>query len=191
MTLKNNVTQVQFGKLNRLQLRELIQWDKGQKIEFLDDYIIDGTEVQFYNDELEETINKVVQDKTVAVPDELLESHLQIYASVKVIQPDSETTVKRLVIPVHASKKPSGYTAPEDEPTFRQIILDIFNKTKAIAQSVRDDANAGKFKGDKGDKGDKGEPGDAYEPIYIDKVTGEKYRLVVSEGNMYMEKVDV
>lgn len=58
----------------------------------------------------------------------------------------------------------SGYEqgdAPK-EPTENEYaqILDIMNQTKTIAQSVRDDADSGLFKGSKGDKGDQGEKGD-------------------------------
>ena len=34
------------------------------------------------------------------------------------------------------------------------------NEAVSVAQSVRDDADAGKFDGEKGDKGDKGDPGE-------------------------------
>ena len=189
MTLKNNISKVKFGKLQFLQIKPLAQYDKGQVIEFLDDYIVDGTEVQFSNAESEETINRLIKDKKVTIPDELLESPYQIYAWVKIVTEDSETTVKGIGIPIQHRVKPSGYVAPEDEPTLREEILAIFNETKKIAQSVRDDADAGKFDGEKGDRGEKGDKGDAYEPIYTDAETGEKYRLIVSDGNMYMEKV--
>ena len=147
MSLKTNVTKVRFNKLQFLQVKPLTQFDKGQVIEFLDDYIEDGIEVQFSNAESEETINRLVEDKKVSIPDILLESPYQIYAWVKIVTTDSETTVKGIGIPIQNRVKPSGYTAPEDEPTMREKILGIFNDTKEIAQSVRNDADAGKFMG--------------------------------------------
>ena len=147
MNLKTNVTKVKFNKLQFLQVKSLTQYDKGQVIEFLDDYIVDGIEVQFSNTESEETVNKLIKDKRVEIPDILLESPYQIYAWVKIVTTDSETTVKGIGIPVRHRVKPSGYTAPENERTLREEILAIFEETKSIAQSVRDDADAGKFNG--------------------------------------------
>lgn len=55
----------------------------------------------------------------------------------------------------------SGYTLGDQpsEPTQSEYsqILQMVIDTKQIAQSVRDDANNGVFKGEKGEKGDKGE----------------------------------
>lgn len=48
--------------------------------------------------------------------------------------------------------------------------MDDVRRANETAQSVRDDADAGKFKGekgDKGDKGDRGEPGTSN----VDKIT--------------------
>lgn len=191
MSLKTNVTKVKFNRLQFVQVKEITQYDKGQVIEFLDDYIEDGIEVQFGNTESEETIDRIVKNKKVTIPDELIESPHMICAWVKIVTEDSETTVKGISIPIKHRPKPSGLTAPEDEPTLREEFLRILNETKAIAQSVRDDANAGKFNGEKGDRGEKGETGDAYEPIYTDTETGEKYKLIVSAGEIYMEKVEV
>ena len=58
-------------------------------------------------------------------------------------------------------------TAPsEPTPTEYAQLISLSEDTKAIAQSVRDDADAGKFDGDKGDKGD---PGDSYTLTDADK----------------------
>lgn len=58
-------------------------------------------------------------------------------------------------------------TAPaEPTPTEYAQLISLSEDTKAIAQSVRDDADAGKFDGDKGDKGD---PGDSYTLTEADK----------------------
>lgn len=183
MTLKTNVTKVQFNKLQYLQIKPLTQYDKGQVIEFLDDYIVDGTEVQFGNANTEESKNRIIKDKRVEIPDELLESPYQIYAWVKIVTTDSETTVKALVIPIQARVKPSGIVTPANEPSLREEILKSYNEIKGIAQSVRDDADAGKFNGEKGDRGEKG---NAYE---IDEVTGKKYKLRVIDGELYIEEI--
>ena len=79
----------------------------------------------------------------------------------------------------------NGGTPPDDPtPDIYAQLLDLAKETQQIAQSVRDDANAGKFngapgakgdpgaqgiqgeKGDKGDTGAQGEPGaDGYTPV--------------------------
>ena len=64
-------------------------------------------------------------------------------------------------------------TAPsEPTPTEYAQLISLSENAKAIAQSVRDDADAGKFDGEpgaKGDKGDKGDPGDSYTLTDADK----------------------
>ncbi len=59
----------------------------------------------------------------------------------------------------------SGYAVGDapDEPTASEYeqIIGIINETKSIAQSVRDDADNGEFKGPQGEKGEKGEKGDS------------------------------
>ena len=64
----------------------------------------------------------------------------------------------------------SGYLlgdAPK-EPTLTEYeqIVSLMNETKQIAQSVRDDADSGAFKGDKGDTGPQGEKGEPF--VYSD-----------------------
>ena len=50
----------------------------------------------------------------------------------------------------------------EPTPTEYEQLLSLANATKQIAQSVRDDADSGAFKGDKGDTGPQGDKGDAF-----------------------------
>ena len=67
-------------------------------------------------------------------------------------------------VPVTVQLTPGIYnagTAPEDPtPDVYAQLLSLAKETEQIAQSVRDDADAGKFKGAKGDKGDPGDKGD-------------------------------
>lgn len=49
-------------------------------------------------------------------------------------------------------------------PDLYNQIINIINTTKAIAQSVRNDADEGKFKGETGPQGQKGEPGEMGPP---------------------------
>ena len=57
---------------------------------------------------------------------------------------------------------------PQDEaPDLWAQLMDEVRRANETAQSVRDDADAGKFKGEKGDKGDPGAPGTSN----VDKIT--------------------
>ena len=55
--------------------------------------------------------------------------------------------MKKLIIPVEPRARPGEVTSKDDEPSFRQQIEGILNETKEIAQSVRTDADEGKFNG--------------------------------------------
>ncbi len=47
--MKDNNIDIKFGNVNTVSISGLMQWDKGQTLTFLDDYISDGMEVQFYD----------------------------------------------------------------------------------------------------------------------------------------------
>ena len=79
--------------------------------------------------------------------------------SVSGVSGDRLATTSEAVVSV----LPSGYGEgdPPDDPTpseYQQII-GIMTAAEELAQSVRDDADAGLFQGEKGDKGDRGEQG--------------------------------
>lgn len=67
----------------------------------------------------------------------------------------------------------SGYAEGQapSEPTLSEYeqLVNLATETKLIAQSVRDDADNGAFKGDKGDRGEKGDKGEAF--VYSDFTT--------------------
>lgn len=134
---KQNVIEVKFGCCCKITSPFLYQYDKGQILQFED--VQDGTEVQFSNNEAD-TINKKVTNSQVEIPDILLQENSQIFAYVKIINEDSETTVKVVQIPVKARARPGDYVAPDDEQTFREWMEQTLNDTKEIAQSIRDDA---------------------------------------------------
>ena len=76
----------------------------------------------------------------------------------------------------------SGYQlgdAPSDPtPSEYEQLISITAETKAIAQSVRNDANNGIFKGEKGDQGVKGDKG---EPFTYDDFTAEQLAALKGE----------
>lgn len=80
-------------------------------------------------------------------------------------------SVKALVC-VNEGIYTDGTIPSEPTPTEYAQLISLSEDTKAIAQSVRDDADAGKFDGEpgaKGEKGDKGDPGDNYILTEADK----------------------
>lgn len=155
--IKNNVLFVSFGDESDLTLGNRYQYDKGQILQFLD--IPNGTPVEFANENHQKAEIYIVENSQVAIPDFLLRENSPITAYVKVVDENSETTIKTVTIPVKPRPEADAGVAPENQQTFAQQLQEIMNDTKDIAQSVRDDADNGVFKGDKGDKGDKGIPG--------------------------------
>ena len=133
--VKTNVTKVRLGTLNSLEISALTQYDKGQIIEFVDDFA-DGTEVQFATTGATETSNKIIENNMVKIPDVYLEGTTTIIAWVKVIKTNSETTVKEIRIPITPRTKPADYIAPEDEPSFRAEMQGIMSDTKKAAESA-------------------------------------------------------
>lgn len=158
-----NIIRISFNGANNVVTPKRYQYDKGQIIQFLD--TLDGTQVEFSNENHEKAETYIVENGQVAIPDFLLEENSPIVVYVKVVDEKSETTVKTITIPVMSRQQADDGVAPENQQSFKQQIQQIMDDTKQIAQSVRDDADNGVFKGEKGDigpegpKGDKGEPG--------------------------------
>ena len=72
---------------------------------------------------------------------------------------DSIATSAKALIKVMESGYVIGENPSDPTPTEYQQIINIISETKSIAQSVRDDADSGLFKGEKGDTGPQGEQG--------------------------------
>lgn len=164
----------------------LTQWDTGQMIVFDDDY----SEAHFTCGNNFKTINRLVSERKVQIPDGLLSLGQNIKVFLVQISEDHSETVKEIEIEVIPRTRPADYVSHDDEPTFREWVETVMRETEEIAQSVRDDADAGEFDGEdgksayriavdegysgteeewlaslKGDKGDKGEDGqDGYTP---------------------------
>lgn len=186
VTKKNDLITIELPQNSYLVMSQdlfVTQWNKGQKLAILG--LQDGTEVQFGNEIVDTTLNRYVENGVVAIPDIMLTYTNTIYAYVEVITADSQTTKYKICILVEEKTKPSEYIYPEDEQSFREYMEQIMQETEAIAQSVRIDADSGKFngksayeqaldngyigtekewleslKGEKGEKGDKGDKGD-------------------------------
>lgn len=131
----NNIHEVEFGNLTLTQIEQLYQYDKGQILKIADP-IEDGTEVQFSNGNSDTTINKAINDSQVEIPDILLQENKKILAYLKIINSDSETTIKTVIIPVKARTKPADYIEPEQEKPFRKYVEEkLENAEKLVAEA--------------------------------------------------------
>ena len=133
--MDNNIHEVGFGNSTLTQIEQLHQYDKGQILK-ITDKVEDGTEVQFSNNNSEITINKAINDSQVEIPDILLQENKKILAYLKIINSDSETTIKTVIIPVKARTKPADYIEPEQEKPFRRYVEEkLENAEKLVAEA--------------------------------------------------------
>ena len=136
---------------------ELWQWDTGRTLAV----DADCSQVHFSNKVFGRSIDVDVTDGAAIIPDILLQTDkdLNVWAFVGTAE-NGYTKISK-TFKVNRRNKPSDYVfTPVEQTTIDEIA--------AIAQSVRDDADAGLFDGkpgpqglpgDKGDKGAKGDPG--------------------------------
>ncbi len=105
-------------------------------------------------------------DNTCIVPYEVIKPP---YFSVSLSGIKESTVITTLpeIIKVYQGGEISGDDPDSYTPTQYEQLINIYSQTQDIAQSVRDDADSGMFKGDKGDKGDTGPQG-------IQGIQGEK-----------------
>lgn len=139
-----NIIKVEFGRKNNLTVSNRYQHDKGQIIKFLD--IPDGAQVEFANENHERAEPYMVKNSQVEIPDFLLEENSPIVAYVKVVDENSETTIKTITISVIARQPADDGVPPENQQTFKQQMQEIMESTKNIAQSARDDVASERFK---------------------------------------------
>lgn len=93
------------------------------------------------------------------IPHEVLHAP-SFTVSVSGVSGDRLATTGEAVVTVLQSGYGEGDPPEDPTPSEYQQILDIMTAAEALAQSVRDDADAGLFRGEKGDKGDKGDRGE-------------------------------
>lgn len=137
--------------------------------------------ITFFNDGIEEHSSNPIEiplEDSCTVPWEVIQSPGNLYLSIKGTKQDTnEVILTQLMnnpIKVNIAGLSGGVASAEPTPDMVTLIMNTAQEAKDIAQSVKDDADAGKFigppgpqgeKGDrgeqgvKGDKGDKGEQG--------------------------------
>lgn len=196
---RDNIIQLELPeKGDKLLSQQLyvFQWDKGQKLEILN--VSDGTEVQFGNDKVEVTLNRIKTNGFVDIPDIMLTYAEPISAYVQYINSNSETTRIQIVLKVIVRPMPGDYVYPDDEQSFREQMEQIMIDTKKIAQNALDKANDvekrandGEFDGKTGPQGPEGKQGekgqDGYTPVKgIDYFTNDDIQAI---SNITTEKV--
>ena len=141
-------------------------------IEFKFDELWDGfdTVAVFYRSKREVFHIKIVGNRCT-IPSEVLRTQGICYVGVMGVKDNVTRTTNVLRYEIEHGAITAGVEPPEPTPSIYEQILETVKSTKQIAQSVRDDADAGKFdgapgpmgepgmKGDKGDPGEKGETG--------------------------------
>lgn len=147
---EKNVITIEFEGHDTLESPMLYQYDKGQKIKFLD--VPDGVEVQFSNENSETTDNRILTDSQVEIPDFLISEGLEITAYIQYINDQSETTTKVLTIPIECRTKQQDIVPDEDKGAFRRQIEQIMNDTKKAAEEAADKVESNKEFLDKAEK---------------------------------------
>lgn len=127
---------------------ELWQWDTGSTLSV----DADCSQVHFSNKVFGRSIDVDVTDGVAIIPDVLLQTDndLNVWAFAGTSE-NGYTKISK-TFKVNRRNKPADYVfTPVEQTTIAEIA--------AIAQSVRDDADAGRFDGAQGPKGDKGDAG--------------------------------
>ena len=114
------------------------------------------------------------------VPYEVIKAP-QFTVSVFGVSGNSRATTPQVRIIVRESGYGEGDLPSEPTPTEYEQLLSLANATKQIAQSVRDDADSGAFKGDRGDIGPQGEKGDKGDPFTYTDFTPEQLAALKGE----------
>lgn len=101
------------------------------------------TKTAFFRGADGNTCSQLLENDACTVPAEALAVHGRVGVSVSGVLGDTVITTDIKSFTILATL--SGGTPSDPEPTVWQQILDKVNETQQIAQSVRDDADAGKF----------------------------------------------
>ena len=134
-------------------------------IEFEFDALWDGFDMVavFYRSKREVFHKKIVGNRCT-VPSEVLRAQGVFYVGVMGVKDNVTRTTNVLRYELEHGAITVGVEPPEPTPSIYEQILETVRSTEQIAQSVRDDADAGRFDGAPGPKGDPGEKGETGAP---------------------------
>lgn len=140
---------------------ELFQWDMGQRIVLLNEIL--PTEVHFQNINSTHALVVELIDNEAPIPNILLQEPFPIEIYLFYKNNNESHTIKRKSFSVIPRLRPTDYVYTETEVFRYETVLAIAQRAAEdassavqVAQGVRDDADAGVFKGDKGNTGDPG-----------------------------------
>lgn len=126
--MNTNIVEIKVKNQSIIRTRPLYQWDSGQILKVIDQEIPDNTEVQFSSDCLQPSVPAFMVGNQVKIPQAAMEQPMEIIAYMVIVEPDSETTVKEIRIPMKPKPKPSDYVPEEDVPSIMQVIQGKANK---------------------------------------------------------------
>lgn len=134
-------------------------------IEFEFDELWNGfdTVAVFYRSK-RDVFHKKIVDNRCTVPSEVLRAQGVFYVGVMGVKDNVTRTTNVLRYELEHGAITVGVKPPEPTPSIYEQILKTVKSTEQIAQSVRDDADAGRFNGAPGPKGDPGEKGETGAP---------------------------
>ena len=151
--MNTNVVEIKVKNQSVIKTRTLHQWDSGQILKIVDHDIPDNTEVQFGSACLQPAVPAFIVNNQVKIPQAAMEQPMEIKAYMVIVEPDSETTVKLIRIPIKPKPKAADYVPEEEEPSIMQVIQGKANKggwtpnkylgTDAEGNMVEKDAPAG------------------------------------------------
>lgn len=140
--------------------------------------------ITFYNDGIEKcdfNPMEIPLDEPCIIPWEVIQNTGNLYLSVRgTKQGTNDVILTQLMdnpIRVNIAGLHGGGVPAEPTPDEISLIINIAQEAKDIAQSVRDDADAGKFQGEQGPKGDSGilVPISGMFSLGVDSTTGDLY----------------
>ena len=122
----------------------------------------------FYTDKQPGNVyEQPLQQSACVIPWEVLQNDCVLHIGLRGVDANGRVKTAESVRYQIMKGSPRGTgTAEEPTPDVYQQLLTLVDETKNLVQSVRNDADSGKFDGDKGDKGD---PGDDYVLTKSDK----------------------
>lgn len=164
---------------------EATQYDAGQVLVFDGIDIPNGSEAHFSNQKINE--KTVINNNQCDIPDNILQISGKGMLSVYVINEDSSRTVYDFLILIKKRAELPNGIAPEHQQSFEEKIVEMFNETKAIAESIEQRANNGEFNGKDGIQGKDGVSGKTPQKG-IDYLTNEEINTFKVETKTYIDE---
>lgn len=167
--MEDKIVKVRFNKGETTTYsKDLVQWSHGHILQVEGLSLPDGNiEVHFSLTKnrgnatvhIGSVTNNVI---TVDIPDYILtkeetcNSSYDAWAWIYLTDENSGRTIRKIPFTIETRAKPTAGVPEPKQDEFLDEVRKIMSDTKEIAQSVRDDADSGKFDGEKGERGEAG-----------------------------------